>query len=81
MTFPFMPTLTKHEIKLNSSPLNVDGLLKNRLSPGDQKSVDARRPKSCQVRRTEMHAATTRDEGNHADGRLSAAWGDLTFFL
>jgi hypothetical protein len=39
-----------------------------------QKCPDARRPNSRGVRRTSMYAATTKEEGNAADGRFSAAF-------
>jgi len=39
----------------------------------DQKRPDARHLKLREVRRTEKYAATTRSEGNAADGRFSSA--------
>jgi len=52
---------------------NLHCLLKNSFFQADQKCPDARRPKSWGVRRTWMYAATTKDEGNAADGRFSTA--------
>ena len=46
---------------------------KSRFLQADQKCPDARRPKSWGVRRTWVYVATTKDEGNAADGRFSTA--------
>jgi hypothetical protein len=50
-----------------------NSLLRKSFSGAAQKCSNARRPKSQGVRRTWMYAATTKDEGNAADERFSAA--------
>jgi hypothetical protein len=52
---------------------SLAGCRKTRAAQAAQKRPDARHPKSRGMRRTFQYVAVTRDEGNAADGRFSAA--------